>query len=261
MQRPFFPSQDWEVRVFCCVCSVYTCQWDFLKVTPRGCLGCASAAVRVSAPVCVNALARPYKISSRHKHSTVQSAPIHHPLQHIMNRRFIPVAAFAALFAVTLADGPGGHHHHHDHAHAHEHAHDHGAAAPPLGPSSARLQVQQPSIVDLVAGTPEFSTLLAAVSAAGLVETLAAPGPFTVFAPSNTAFAKIPADALNGLLADKAALSAVLLRHVVPGTILVSGSFMIYSVLIGPKSICVHFHEYDRSASLKQFKVYCFFLS
>ncbi len=147
-----------------------------------------------------------------------------------MNRRFIPAAAFAALFAVTLADGPGGHHHHHDHAHAHEHAHDHGAAAPPLGPSSARLQVQQPSIVDLVAGTPEFSTLLAAVSAAGLVETLAAPGPFTVFAPSNTAFAKIPADALNGLLADKAALSAVLLRHVVPGTILVSGSFVIYSV-------------------------------
>jgi uncharacterized surface protein with fasciclin (FAS1) repeats len=149
-----------------------------------------------------------------------------------MNRRFIPTAAaFAALFAVTLADGPGGHHHHHDHAHAHEHgAHDHGAAAAPLGPSSARLQVQQPSIVDLVAGTPEFSTLLAAVSAAGLVDTLAAPGPFTVFAPSNTAFAKIPADALNNLLADKAALSAVLLRHVVPGTILVSGSFMIYSV-------------------------------
>jgi uncharacterized surface protein with fasciclin (FAS1) repeats len=148
-----------------------------------------------------------------------------------MNKRFIPNAvAFAALFAVSLADGPGGHHHHHDHAHAHEHAHDHGAAAPPLGPSSARLQVQQPSIVDLVAGTPEFSTLLAAVSAAGLVDTLAAPGPFTVFAPSNTAFAKIPADALNNLLADKAALSAVLLRHVVPGTILVSGSFVIYSV-------------------------------
>jgi uncharacterized surface protein with fasciclin (FAS1) repeats len=77
-------------------------------------------------------------------------------------------------------------------------------------------------MVDLLAGTPEFSTLLAAVSAAGLVDTLAGPGPFTVFAPSNTAFAKIPADSLNQLLADKAALSAVLLRHVVPGTILVS---------------------------------------
>jgi hypothetical protein len=179
-----------------------------------------------------------------------------------MNRRFISTAAaFAALFAVSLADGPGGHHHHHDHAHAHEHAHDHGAAAPPLGPSSARLQVQQPSIVDLVAGTPEFSTLLAAVSAAGLVDTLAAPGPFTVFAPSNTAFAKIPADALNGLLADKAALSAVLLRHVVPGTILVSGSVREKIIHISLRInvlflICLKFHlclfhESDRrSASL-----------
>jgi len=61
---------------------------------------------------------------------------------------------------------------------------------------------------------------LAAVKAAGLVDTLAGEGPFTVFAPTNDAFAKIPEETLNGLLADKDALTAVLLRHVVPGAAL-----------------------------------------
>merc|ERR1712098_482777 len=61
-----------------------------------------------------------------------------------------------------------------------------------------------------------FSTLLAAVTAADLADTLASPGPFTVFAPTNDAFAKLPPDTLNSLLADKEALTQVLLRHVVP---------------------------------------------
>merc|ERR1711956_177120 len=76
------------------------------------------------------------------------------------------------------------------------------------------------TIAKLAIATPALSTLLAAVTAAGLVETLSGEGPFTVFAPTNDAFAKIPADALNGLLADKDALTAVLLRHVVPGAAL-----------------------------------------
>merc|ERR1712203_286656 len=62
------------------------------------------------------------------------------------------------------------------------------------------------SIADLVSTNPKFSTLLTAVKAAGLVDTLAGPGPFTVFAPTNTAFDKVPVEALNGLLADKEAL-------------------------------------------------------
>merc|ERR1712086_78 len=66
------------------------------------------------------------------------------------------------------------------------------------------------TIAELAIATPALSTLLAAVTAAGLVETLSGEGPFTVFAPTNDAFAKIPADALNGLLADKDALTAVL---------------------------------------------------
>jgi len=74
------------------------------------------------------------------------------------------------------------------------------------------------NIAEVVSGDERFSTLLAAVGAAGLADTLATGGPFTVFAPTNEAFAKVPEDALNGLLADKEALTKVLLRHVVPGT-------------------------------------------
>merc|ERR1711920_1047329 len=79
------------------------------------------------------------------------------------------------------------------------------------------------TIAELAIATPQLSTLLAAVKAAGLVETLSGEGPFTVFAPTNDAFAKIPADTLNGLLADKDALTKVLLRHVVPGTVFAKG--------------------------------------
>merc|ERR1712228_877749 len=78
------------------------------------------------------------------------------------------------------------------------------------------------TIAELAIATPQLSTLLAAVKAAGLVETLAGEGPFTVFAPTNDAFAKIPKETLDGLLADKDALTAVLLRHVVPGAALAS---------------------------------------
>merc|ERR1711892_882418 len=97
---------------------------------------------------------------------------------------------------------------------------------PPDGDRSPRrpLQICSPAptktIAELAIATPALSTLLAAVKAAGLVETLSGEGPFTVFAPTNDAFAKIPTNALNGLLADKDALTAVLLRHVVPGAAL-----------------------------------------
>jgi hypothetical protein len=82
------------------------------------------------------------------------------------------------------------------------------------------------SIPEIVAGNPDFSTLLAALQAAGLVDTLAGEGPFTVFAPNNDAFAKIPEEDLNALLADVPALTAVLLRHVVAANIPVSAIFL-----------------------------------
>jgi uncharacterized surface protein with fasciclin (FAS1) repeats len=65
-----------------------------------------------------------------------------------------------------------------------------------------------------------FNTLVTAVKAAGLVDTLKGPGPFTVFAPTDAAFAKIPKADLDKLLADKAALTKVLTYHVVPGKVM-----------------------------------------
>merc|ERR1711936_1189160 len=73
-------------------------------------------------------------------------------------------------------------------------------------------------LAQLIATHPKLTTLNAAVKAAGLEATLASPGPFTVFAPTNLAFQKIPDADLQRLLGDKAALSKILLRHVVPGT-------------------------------------------
>ena len=75
------------------------------------------------------------------------------------------------------------------------------------------------TISALVAENPDFDTLAAALDAADLTDTLAGPGPYTVFAPTDDAFAKLPAGALDALLADKAALTEVLLNHVVDGAV------------------------------------------
>jgi len=78
------------------------------------------------------------------------------------------------------------------------------------------------TIVDIAAGNPDFSTLVAAVSAAGLVDALSGEGPFTVFAPTNEAFAKLPEGTLESLLLpeNKQALTDILLYHVVSGSVL-----------------------------------------
>jgi len=75
-------------------------------------------------------------------------------------------------------------------------------------------------IVDTAVSAEDFNTLVTAVQAAGLVDTLKGDGPFTVFAPTDAAFAKIPASDLEALLADKEALTAVLTYHVVPGKVM-----------------------------------------
>ena len=79
-----------------------------------------------------------------------------------------------------------------------------------------------PTVVEAAVASPELSTLVAAVKAAGLVDTLSGEGPFTVFAPNNDAFAKIPAETLDDLLKPENVdqLTAILLRHVVPTVIL-----------------------------------------
>lgn len=72
-------------------------------------------------------------------------------------------------------------------------------------------------IVDIAVGSDDFSTLVAAVQAADLVETLKSPGPFTVFAPVNDAFAQLPDGTIHTLLQNIPQLSRILTFHVVPG--------------------------------------------
>ena len=94
-------------------------------------------------------------------------------------------------------------------------------------PAEGGTKCKQPSpkgrtandIVDTAVGAGSFETLVTAVKAAGLVDTLKSEGPFTVFAPTDDAFAKLPEGALDELLADKEKLTSVLTYHVAPGRV------------------------------------------
>ena len=96
-----------------------------------------------------------------------------------------------------------------------------GLTAVALFAGAQQAQAQQ-DIVDIAAGNESFSTLVAAIQAAGLVETLKSDGPFTVFAPTNEAFAKLPAGTVEELLLpeNKEKLVAILTYHVVPGKVM-----------------------------------------
>ena len=86
--------------------------------------------------------------------------------------------------------------------------------------SSSHAKVASADIVGTASSAGDFNTLLAAAKAAGLVETLQSDGPFTVFAPTDEAFAKLPEGTVESLLADPDALREILLYHVVPGKVL-----------------------------------------
>ncbi|MCR9184502.1 MAG: fasciclin domain-containing protein [Halieaceae bacterium] len=83
-------------------------------------------------------------------------------------------------------------------------------------------EMAKPTIVEIAVSNPDFSTLVAALKAAGLVEALSGEGPFTVFAPTNAAFAALPEGTLDDLLKpeNKETLSAVLTYHVVAGKVM-----------------------------------------
>jgi uncharacterized surface protein with fasciclin (FAS1) repeats len=89
-----------------------------------------------------------------------------------------------------------------------------------LSATGARAEMKD--IVDTAVGAGKFTTLVAAVKAAGLVETLKGPGPFTVFAPTDDAFAKLPKGTVEDLLKpeNKAKLVSILTYHVVPGKVM-----------------------------------------
>lgn len=78
------------------------------------------------------------------------------------------------------------------------------------------------NIVEVAVENGNFKTLVAAVNAAGLAETLSGPGPFTVFAPTDAAFAKLPAGTIDALLADKEKLASILTYHVISGKVVAS---------------------------------------
>lgn len=90
----------------------------------------------------------------------------------------------------------------------------------PMNNDTASSASTSGTIVAVASQNPDFTTLVGAVTKAGLAQTLSGPGPYTVFAPTNAAFAKVPADQLNAILADQAQLTKVLTYHVVSGSIM-----------------------------------------
>lgn len=93
--------------------------------------------------------------------------------------------------------------------------------APTRAATPAATPAATQNIVQIAAGNPDFSTLVTAVKAAGLVDTLSGAGPFTVFAPTNEAFAALPPGTLDALLKpeNKATLTSILTYHVVSGSV------------------------------------------
>jgi uncharacterized surface protein with fasciclin (FAS1) repeats len=87
------------------------------------------------------------------------------------------------------------------------------------GPTAKAASMKEMNIVETAVAAGSFKTLAAALQAAGLVETLSGKGPFTVFAPTDEAFAKLPAGTVEALLKDKEKLSAILTYHVVAGNV------------------------------------------
>ncbi len=97
-------------------------------------------------------------------------------------------------------------------------------AAIAITANAPQARAQQKDIVDTAVAAGSFKTLAAALKAAGLVETLKGPGPFTVFAPTDEAFAKLPKGTVEDLLKpeNKAKLTAILTYHVMPGAVMAS---------------------------------------
>jgi uncharacterized surface protein with fasciclin (FAS1) repeats len=130
-------------------------------------------------------------------------------------RRILPVAAVIALAITTAACGSSD-------------ANTAASSAAPATTSAAPSPSPSPSesmatadIVDTAVAAGKFKTLAAALTAAGLVDTLKGPGPFTVFAPTDDAFAKLPAGTVDTLLKDpKGDLTKILTYHVVPGKVM-----------------------------------------
>ena len=135
-----------------------------------------------------------------------------------MKKALIAIATASALTAAGVASA-------HCSYHETEGQKDQGTSKMTQSPHQAgfirvggyQKQAAQPDIVDTAVAAGSFNTLVKAVQAAGLVDTLKGDGPYTVFAPTDEAFAKLPPGTVEALLNDKEKLTQVLTYHVVPG--------------------------------------------
>ena len=100
----------------------------------------------------------------------------------------------------------------------------------PIGLPSAAAQPAQRDLVETLRADPRFSTLARAIEAANLVETLKGPGPYTLFAPTNEAFSKLPNGALDTLLRNPEDLRRILTYHVAPGIVTSAQAIQVPSV-------------------------------
>ena len=111
-----------------------------------------------------------------------------------------------------------------------------------LSVTSNALAAEKKDIVDTAVAAGNFKTLAAALQAAGLVDTLKGPGPFTVFAPTDEAFAKLPAGTVDDLLKpeNKDKLAAILTYHVVPGKVMAADVMKLNSAkTVNGKSVSI----------------------
>lgn len=128
-----------------------------------------------------------------------------------MNKKLTTAAAVIALLFTGIGNLNAG-----------SYGKDAAATAQKTGETKMEAKTTQKpmDIVETAIAAGSFNTLVAAVKAAGLVETLKGAGPFTVFAPTDEAFAKLPKGTVEALLADKAKLTSILTYHVVPGKVM-----------------------------------------
>ena len=123
-----------------------------------------------------------------------------------MKRQILSIVAVAVAMSTAVSFVMAGHHEHDD----------------AYGDKKKSEEMASKNIVEIAAGNDQFSTLVTAVKEAGLAETLSGDGPFTVFAPTNEAFAALPDGTLEALLEpeNRDQLVAILTYHVVPGKVM-----------------------------------------
>ena len=135
-----------------------------------------------------------------------------------MKKTLIAIAAASAITATGIASAQCSFHEAHGYGTADRNVLTQMPASAGFIRTGGYQKMQaKPDIVDTAAAAGDFNTLVKAVQAAGLVEILKGDGPYTVFAPTDEAFAKLPPGTIEALLNDKEKLTKVLTYHVVPG--------------------------------------------